>query len=546
MRRRTVGRPAGRPALTVAKGEGNLRAMTMNGDRDVKRAEPPPQAGVEPRLRRLRFVLRVLQVRLRFLVALLIVFLIVGRWQVLRHYWDALTMPATEPFRGGVSSDTEYFCPMCPGAVSDWPSKCSVCNMPLVRRKKGGATQLPDGVVARMQLSPYRVQLAGIATSAVDYLPLTGNVVTVGTVQPFSAVDSPRDNATAQNHAVIIEAEVSQQQIPFVVAGTRAAVTSDVYLGHEPFQGEVVEVERRVSPDTHRVGIRISVDDRQHELWPGMRVRASIERPMAELEPFRSQPAGPPPLADGELRRVYTCLDHPDVLREKPGTCPEDQRHLVERPLTDLERLTWWCPMHPTVRAREPGHACDECNGMKLLPRIVAYRPQNQVLAVPESAVIDTGVQRVVYVERMPGMFEGVVVELGPRCSGYYPLISGLEPGQRIATTGAFLIDAETRLNTSVAASYFGATRRDETTIDAGQHAQHTAAGALSDEDAAAIREALAELSPADRESVERQKTCPITGLALGSMGAPLKVETGDRTLWICCEGCKKKAMELP
>ena len=39
----------------------------------------------------------------------------------------------------------------------------------------------------------------------------------------------------------------------------------------------------------------------------------------------------------------------------------------------------------------------------------------------------------------------------------YYPVLSGLEPGQRVATAGAVLLDAETRLNPSVAASYFGA-----------------------------------------------------------------------------------------
>ncbi len=54
---------------------------------------------------------------------------------------------------------------MDPGIVSDWPGKCGICNMALVRRKRGEAVALPDGVIARMQLSPYRIQLAGIQTS---------------------------------------------------------------------------------------------------------------------------------------------------------------------------------------------------------------------------------------------------------------------------------------------------------------------------------------------------------------------------------------------
>ena len=41
-----------------------------------------------------------------------------------------------------------------------------------------------------------------------------------------------------------------------------------------------------------------------------------------------------------------------------------------------------------------------------------------EVLAVPERAVIDTGAKQIVYVEREPGLFEGVEVELGPRVGG--------------------------------------------------------------------------------------------------------------------------------
>ena len=114
------------------------------------------------------------EVRLRIPIVLVIAAVVVGRWDVLRNYWDRLTRPT--PIESiaehAVSTDTEYFCPMDPGVVSDWPGRCGVCNMALVRRKKGEATLLPDGVVARMQLSPYRVQLAGIRTSAVEFRPL--------------------------------------------------------------------------------------------------------------------------------------------------------------------------------------------------------------------------------------------------------------------------------------------------------------------------------------------------------------------------------------
>ena len=97
---------------------------------------------------------------------------------------------------------------------------------------------------------------------------------------------------------------------------------------------------------------------------------------------------------------------------------------------------------------------------MILKPRVLSFQPPGKVLTVPESAVIDTGSRTVVFIETMPGMFDGVEVVLGPRCGDCYPVVKGLEAGQRVAVAGAFLLDAETRLNPSLASSYFGAAGR--------------------------------------------------------------------------------------
>ena len=75
------------------------------------------------------------------------------------------------------------------------------------------------------------------------------------------------------------------------------------------------------------------------------------------------------------------------------------------------------------------------------------HRDTDRVLSVPESAVVDTGTKTIVYVEAGPGVFEGRAVVLGPRSGDHFPVLDGLAPGDRIAAAGAFLIDAETRLN---------------------------------------------------------------------------------------------------
>ena len=495
--------------------------------------------------KQVRWALQVAQVRLRFLFVLAAAFLIVGNWHVLRNYWDAWTAPSGSGALGGtLSADTEFFCPMCPGVISGWPTRCSVCNMPLVRRRKGEAVQLPEGVLARMQLSPYRVQLAGIRTSTVGYQPLVREVMAAGRVQRSTSDESIADQQPARAAHGSVVAEIAEQDIPFVAVGAAATVTSDAFPGREPWSARVTALAHEVSTQTHHVEVRFQAEDPRGELWPGMRVKVHIGRPLAELEPFCSQPADPPPLSAGELRKLFVCPDHPRVVREKSGKCPEDQNPLVERTLGDLERMGWWCPMHPRVVSSEPGHECAECNGMKLLPRVVNYRPAGQVLAVPETAVIDSGDRRVVYLERMAGTFDAVEVVVGPRCDGYYPVIRGLAPGDRTATAGAFLIDAETRLNPSIAAAYFGATH--SSADSGGEAAVAPAPDAPIADEAAEIGAALAKLSATDRAAAERQKLCPVTGMALGSMGVPVRVQAGQRTVWLCCEGCEAGFAKQP
>jgi hypothetical protein len=50
----------------------------------------------------------------------------------------------------------------------------------------------------------------------------------------------------------------------------------------------------------------------------------------------------------------------------------------------------------------------------------------------------------------------------------------------------------------------------------------------------------------ADQRAIDAQKTCPVSGEDLGSMGTPIKVTRGDRTIFLCCPACLKKVEAEP
>lgn len=58
---------------------------------------------------------------------------------------------------------------------------------------------------------------------------------------------------------------------------------------------------------------------------------------------------------------------------------------------------------------------------------------------------------------------------------------------------------------------------------------------------------AIAKLSPEDRREVEAQKFCAVMNTSLlGSMGAPLKLDVKGQPVFVCCAGCKSKALKNP
>ena len=53
-------------------------------------------------------------------------------------------------------------------------------------------------------------------------------------------------------------------------------------------------------------------------------------------------------------------------------------------------------------------------------------------------------------------------------------------------------------------------------------------------------------LELAERLLVETQRYCPVTQAELGSMGAPVFVDVGNRKIALCCIGCRVRLLAEP
>ena len=336
-------------------------------------------------------------------------------------------------------------------------------------------TPLPDGVVARVQLSPYRLQLAGIRTAPVEYLRLEHETTAAGFLEavPGSAGSSP----------LLLAADVFERDASMLAIGQEGQVSCDACPG-ESLIGRIAEIVPAAVPAAGR-SVRVRVENPRGDLHPGLYAAAKFRTPVSRLDTHRR---------------------------------------------LELDRWRNRAVVGPTLAS--PGRVDGRPTEVPLFGQLDAAvdhaaAREGFALGVPESAVIDTGTRQVVYVESMPGMFDAVEVRLGRRCGDYYPVRAGLELGQRVATAGAVLIDAETRLNPSVAASYFGSGSRPPS-------AQQTSPAAPGSP------------TPDDRQLIARQKICPVGGGDLDAMGGPVKLVVNGRVVFICCEGCEKPLRKNP
>ena len=64
-------------------------------------------------------------------------------------------------------------------------------------------------------------------------------------------------------------------------------------------------------------------------------------------------------------------------------------------------------------------------------------------------AVVDHGLKKIVFVERAAGMFEPRQVETGWVFDGRIQIVNGLTAGDRVVVDGTFLLEAETRLQST-------------------------------------------------------------------------------------------------
>jgi multidrug efflux pump subunit AcrA (membrane-fusion protein) len=495
------------------------------------------------------FTLKAIEIRLRFIAVLVGIGLVIGYWDTIQNYWDKWTRPAAEAGTDLVGGE-EFYCPMHPSVVRDSLDpggaipKCPICGMPLSKRKKGQAEPLPEGILSRVQLSPYRVQLAGIRTAEVTHRPLVLDVRALGYVavderklarlvvraagyveklyvnesfatvrqgEPLAEIYSP-DLYTAaqelliaqrgQNTQLIAVAReklallgVAEEEIDQIARSGNASSRLVIRAPHggHVFQKNIVEGDRVEAgqmlfevADLSTVWIEGELYEKDAAaLTRGEMVEASVDAYPGRVFAGRVSLVHPHVETATRTLRVRCEVDNPDH-ELRPGMFATLS---LKTPVVDLEQF----------RSQRETEQREDTLRRELASKLVGARSPDRAT---EEATSSAG-------------------SGDPRTT---------ESGDPRTTESG---DAGTTESGDAGTTESG----DAGTTESGD--PRTTGSGDPRKTAAAIQDTLQAL-------VELQRTCPVTGLALGSMGDPIPVVHDGRAVLLCCAGCPEKFHARP
>lgn len=378
-------------------------------------------------------------------IIVVLILIVIVVWYVERKPFSASPNAAT--------AKDIYYCPMHPTFTSDKPGQCAICGMSLVKREQPAeptAEQKPPQTgkgkflyyrnpmnpsvtspvpmkdemgmdyvpvyeeenkppaTGAVQINPQKQQLIGVKTEKIEKRQMNGQILTVGIVayDPDLFVAQQEYLQSIQTRKTMQSGSLKyteEQLSPLVNASKRKLLL----LGMS--ETEIAELEKSGKPQQYlylpedgKVWIYITIYEYEMDL-------------VKENQPVQIETAAyPGRIFEGKIISIAPILD-------------KISRTLKVRALVDN-------------------------SDNKLKPEMYVDAKINynlgEKLAVPADAILDSGTKKIVFLSEPDGWFQPREVKLGYKAADYYEILKGLSENQTVVTSGNFLIDSESKLNT--------------------------------------------------------------------------------------------------
>jgi Cu(I)/Ag(I) efflux system membrane fusion protein len=349
-----------------------------------------------------------------------------------------------------------YYCPMHPQYTSDKQGDCPICNMRLVPIEEDKAADTPAAPAEKKVLF-YRNPMNPAVTSPVPAKDEMGMDYV-----PVYAEDAEMDSGVSGQGSVKIK-KGSEQQIGVNVSMVEM---KDLFI--------TIKAPSRVAYDPDLYSAILEYQEARKNRSRGTGEGRSESESTARASRLRLRQMG---LSDQQIEEmgrpgfdpsnlllgqaggkvwVYVDIYDYEAGFVKPGqkaefTSPAFPGQPISGTVRAVDSIVNSETRTLRVRVEVPNPKGELKPEMYLSATI--HAALGKKLAVPDSAVLDTGTRQLVYVQTSAGQYEPREIRVGREASGYYEVLSGVKAGDMVVTSANFLIDSESKIRGAVQGS---------------------------------------------------------------------------------------------
>lgn len=342
-----------------------------------------------------------------------------------------------------------YLCPMHPSYTSDRPGDCPICGMDLVPAEppEKKAPAKPGRILFyRNPMNPAVTSPVPMKDSmGMDYVPVYEDASAGSSVkgQADAVVDASKRRLIGMKTAT-----VAKRRLTFTVRAS-GSVAYDPELYNAISEHHSAMIAREKVKDSPWPDVHERADALVRSATLRLRQLGLSEK---QIESYSGTEALPENLligGSGGSVWVYAQIYEYEISSVRPG-----QQAEITTPAYPGRSF------RGTVKALDP-NISPETRSLRV--RIEVPNPEGLlklemfvnaaikadlgvVLALPETALLDSGERKLVFVDLGEGRLEPREVRVGREADGYYELLSGVKEGERVVTSANFLIDSESKL----------------------------------------------------------------------------------------------------
>ncbi len=386
-----------------------------------------------------------------------------------------------------VAAAIRYHCPMHPTYLADKPGDCPICGMrlvPIADNRRGqvatndaGATATPDGLAA-IDVEEEGLRLAGVRTAPAERATIERTIRAAGVVRP--------DETRVRHVHTKVSGWVEKLFVNFTGESVRKGQPVLTLYSQELLATQQEYLRAREAAkgleQSNYAAARQGADDMQSaarrrlELFdvPGSLISqldksGTPQRTVTLLAPSSGVVTGKQTFEGQQVdpgTELFTVSDlshvwiEADIFENEGNAVHVGDKANISLPYEPSAPMTgtvkyiypYLNPDTRTLRIRfefpNPGFK------LKLDAYLNVEIPveSNQGVVIPDSAIMDTGLRRIVFVNTKPRHFEPRLVKVGIRSDGKAQILSGVREGEAVAVKANFLLDSESRLRAAIAA----------------------------------------------------------------------------------------------